>query len=70
MNSGFEKRPLRYHSFILTLWIEIAADSSSQEGWRFTLQDPQTSRRRGFTELNELMHFLEKWMAERPSNEQ
>ena len=69
MDTGFGKRPLRYHSFILTLWFERGSDSVNPGRWRFSLQDPQTAVRLGFTELNEVVHYLEGWMAERPPNE-
>lgn len=60
------KRPLRYHSFILTFWLETADPPS----WRISLEDPHTAVRRGFKEMQELVQFLEAWTAVPPSPEQ
>lgn len=49
------KRPLRHHSFILTLWLETAEPPT----WRLSLEDPHTAVRRGFKEMQELVQFLE-----------
>jgi hypothetical protein len=69
-----EKRPLRYHSFILTLWQETEAASGSHPVWRFRLEDPHTSERRGFTDMADLLRFLSQWAEmlppeERPSDD-
>ena len=55
MNTQYEKRPLRHRSFILTLWQE-AGDPPL---WRFSLENPHTSQRHGFKDVNELMQFLQ-----------
>ncbi|GJM41085.1 MAG: hypothetical protein DHS20C20_13670 [Ardenticatenaceae bacterium] len=55
------KRPLRYHSFILTLWQEAEAAPGQPSMWRFRLEDPHTADRWGFTEATELVQFLEVW---------
>lgn len=57
------KRPLRYHSFILTLWQETEAAPEQPPAWRFRLEDPHTAVRHGFKEMQELMQFLEDWTA-------
>jgi hypothetical protein len=59
------KRPLRHHSFILTLWPEGA----DPPVWRFSLQDPHSTERRGFKDVGELVRYLEGWTAVSPSEE-
>lgn len=74
MNEGFEKRSLRprsvqalrHHSFILSLWPEGGALPNGPPVWRYSLQDPLTSQRRGFKELADLVRFLEEWTAVPP----
>ena len=53
------KRPLRYHSFILTFWLEPTEPPT----WRIRLEDPHTAVRHGFKEMQELVQFLEAWTA-------
>ncbi|MBK8904762.1 MAG: hypothetical protein IPM53_26520 [Anaerolineaceae bacterium] len=60
------KRPLRHHSFILSLWQE----RDEPPVWRMSLEDPHTSVRRGFKGMRELVQFLEEWTAVPPSLEQ
>jgi hypothetical protein len=70
MGSKTGKRPLRHHSFILSLWLESGASSHSPPIWRYSLENPHTSVRRGFKEMAELVRFLEEWTAdERPFDE-
>ncbi len=66
MDRELGKRPLRYHSFILTLWTEGGALPNAPPVWRISLQDPHTSERRGFKDLAELVRFLEGWTANPP----
>ena len=63
------KRPLQYHSFILTLLTEGRELPNTPPVWRISLQDPHTSERRGFKDLAELMRFLEGWTAVPPAEE-
>ncbi len=62
-----EKRPLRYHSLILTFWQEAEPASGCQPAaWRFRLEDPHTSEKHGFKSVAELLVFLEAWTAVPP----
>jgi hypothetical protein len=56
---SFFNRPPRYHTFLLTLWEERNEDPNSPAMWRFRLEDPRTSQRRGFASLAELISFLQ-----------
>ena len=69
MDRELGKRPLRYHSFILTLWTEGGALPNAPPVWRISLQDPHTSERHGFKDLAELMRFLDEWTAVPPAEE-
>jgi hypothetical protein len=62
------ERPLRYHSFILTVWQETEAAPNNPAAWRFRLADPQTGQQHGFTELTAMMRFLEIWTAVPPAD--
>lgn len=61
------KRPLRYHSFILTLWTEGGGLPNAPPVWRISLQDPHTAQRHGFTDVAELARFLQEWTAVPPA---
>lgn len=61
-----EKRPLRHHSFILSLWQEAGAAPEGQPVWRIRLEDPHTAERHGFTNLTALVHYLKQWTESPP----
>lgn len=67
MDKDFGKRPLRHHSFILSLWPESGPLPHSPPAWRISLENPRTSERRGFKDLAELVQFLEEWTAVPPT---
>lgn len=69
MESTFGERPLRHHSFILSLWPETGPMPQSPPVWRYSLENPHTGQRRGFKDLTELVRFLEGWTAVPPSEE-
>jgi hypothetical protein len=46
-----------YQVFILRMWQDQAAPNPGC--WRFSLEDPRTSQRRGFASLESLAQFLE-----------
>ena len=52
----------RYSHFILLLWEEKHAPDQPST-WRMSLEDPRTGKRTGFTNLEDLMKFLEDWMT-------
>ncbi len=47
-----------YHSYLLRCWAETDALSDFTV-WRFSLIDPHTGQRRGFTSLTELVIILQ-----------
>jgi mannose-6-phosphate isomerase-like protein (cupin superfamily) len=51
------ERPLRYHTFLLSLWEEAGGGS----GWRFSLENPHTGERIGFRSPDELARYLRDW---------
>ncbi|MCC7360695.1 MAG: hypothetical protein IT317_14535 [Anaerolineales bacterium] len=55
-------RPLRYHTFLLSLWEEPGSES----GWRGSLQNPHTGERFGFRAIAELPAFLRAWIQTHP----
>ena len=50
-------KPGHYRSFLLRLWLDGDAHR-----WRFSLEDPHTSKRVGFQNLEELIAFLNTWI--------
>lgn len=62
-NMGKEsgKRRLHYHNFILSVWQDNNSLSSAQPVWRFSLENPHTGERTGFTSTHELMCYLQHW---------
>ncbi len=48
----------RYHSYLLRCW------SEGSGVWRFSVEDPHTGTRRGFTEMAALIAFLEATLCE------
>lgn len=49
--------PLRYHTFILSLW----AETGTEPLWRCSLENPHTGERRGFQSFDEIAAFLQGW---------
>jgi hypothetical protein len=49
-------RPPGYRAFLLRCWREIT-------GWRFSLEDPHTGERRGFTGPEALLAHLEATLS-------
>ena len=62
-------RPTRYHILILSLWEADSGRGDAPVRWRYSLQDPHTAERNGFTTLAELDAFLEQRMAQWVGNE-
>ncbi len=48
-----------YKSFWLRCWQGGRRQVESQENWRFSLEDPVTGQKRGFTDLQALVSYLE-----------
>ena len=56
--------PTPYHAWLLRCWQEhVSAPAAEPAGWRFSLEDPHTGRRRGFAGLAALIAFLETALA-------
>ena len=47
-----------YHAYLLKIWLE--ADGEMPAGaWRFSLEDAHSGTRRGFTDLDSLLVYLQ-----------
>ncbi len=64
METDLPKRMPRYRQMILTLWQEDECSQSSLPRWRLSLQNPHTTERTGFQQVEELAAFLQAWMEE------
>ncbi len=49
-----------YSVFVLRMWQEKEADQEIGFTWRFSLEDPNTGERKGFTSMEALLDFLEQ----------
>ena len=58
MNRSAMGHAPRYHSFLLRCW------SEGPGVWRFSVEDPHTGQRRGFTDMAALTAFLEATLLE------
>lgn len=48
-----------YRSFLLRCWQGRGRYTGSQGSWRYSLEDPVTGQKRGFTDLQALLAFIE-----------
>ncbi len=55
-------RPARYHIFVLSRWEAGSSYPGGPAVWRYSLEDPHTSERRGFKDLEQLNLFLTQWI--------
>ncbi|MDP9378880.1 MAG: hypothetical protein M3Q29_01785 [Chloroflexota bacterium] len=55
-------KPPNYCAYLLRCWEEQGRPSSGATAWRFSLEDPHTGERRGFSGLDALMTFLQTRM--------
>lgn len=62
------QRTARYHVFILSLWAESSGFEDQRASWRFSLEQGQTTGRKGFKNLDELMAYLEAWVQNPPGD--
>jgi hypothetical protein len=57
--------PPRYQTYVLRCWQERSTQADSMVTvWRFSLEDPRTNRRRGFTSLEALLASLQSELDE------
>lgn len=54
---------LPYRTFLVTCWQEETA-AADPKLWRFRLEEPRTGEQHGFTELSELMAFVQARLKE------
>jgi hypothetical protein len=55
VSSTSDHETFEYHSFLLRLW-QVMEDGKPT--WRFSLEDPVSGERIGFSRLGELVDFL------------
>lgn len=53
-----EETKTRYVSYLLRCW-EERDEETNKSLWRFSLEDPRSGQRKGFTTLVDLMNVLE-----------
>lgn len=53
------QRP-QYHVYLLRLWKEPGASQADASAWRFSLENPHTHERHGFTSIAALTEFLDR----------
>lgn len=59
---SFSAKPPGYHSYLLRFW-EERSEQPVLTVWRFSLEDPLTSQRHGFANLEALMAWLQTEMT-------
>ena len=64
-----QSRRSRYQAYILRCWEEVD-ESADLTIWRFSLQDPRSGQRRGFTNLTALVIALQDELIEYPVKSQ
>lgn len=60
-------RPPNYHSYLLRFW-EERGETDTASIWRFMLEDPQTSERFGFANLDSLVHWIQERILPSPNS--
>jgi hypothetical protein len=55
-------RPSRYRVYLLRFWEEGRENPELPGTWRFSLEDPRTSQRRGFADLEAMVGFVRQEM--------
>ena len=55
MTDSTESKPTAYQVYVMRIWQEQTATPV----WRYSLEDPATGQRRGFSCLSELTAYLE-----------
>jgi hypothetical protein len=57
-------QPPHYRFYLLACWEERSQGSQGSTRWRLSLQDPKTSQRRGFADLEALVAALRRELEE------
>ena len=47
-----------YHAYLLKIWLEQESEMATS-AWRFSLEDAHSGSRRGFTDLDSLLIYLQ-----------
>lgn len=55
-----EKNDQGYFSFLLRIWVE----ETNGKRWRFSLEDSDSGRRKGFASLDKLIAFLAQLLTD------
>ncbi len=55
--------PPRYQAYLLRCWQERSRQEAQTTLWRFSLEDPHTGHRRGFTSLQAVVEALQQDIA-------
>ncbi len=58
-----DSQPL-YHAYLLRCWREQSLERNGAATWRFSLENPHTSERRGFATWEALIAFLHEELWE------
>ena len=53
------ERPPCYRAYVLRFWEVRGQQEAGLPAWRFSLEDPHTGTRRGFSSLESLVAFLQ-----------
>jgi len=56
-------RPPHYHAFLLRCWQERSQYNQQLDTWRFSLEDPRTGARRGFSTLSAAVAAVQEALA-------
>ena len=56
-------QPPSYRTYLIRCWEERSRDTTHPTVWRFSLEDPHTSRRHGFPSLEDVVTFLRGELA-------
>ena len=56
-----QRKPVRYHRFILIVWQESGALPNAPPVWRLSLENPHSGVRSGFKGLADFILYLQHW---------
>jgi hypothetical protein len=59
--------PLRYRAYLLRCWEMRSPGPGDLATWRFSLEEPSTGEKHGFTDLEAMHDFLQAQLAETDS---
>lgn len=51
-------KPLRYHTYLVSVWEERSHNGCVTHQWRYVLEDPCSGHRRGYVTLQDLLDGL------------